>query len=98
MIPKLTGAKATSARALALVALFMFAAVQGLEASHSHLEQDAPDHCLLCKNSTDTAAGISNPAHTLPQAYIVPATRSPRVAPASPPTRFFARGPPSTPE
>ena len=97
MPPRLTGAK-TCARALALVALFMFAAVQGLEASHSHLEQDAADNCLLCKNSTDTVAGISNPADTLPQAYIAPATLSPRVAPAPPHTRFFARGPPSTPE
>lgn len=98
MFPRLTFAKVPGARALALVALFMFTAVQGLEASHSHLEQDAPDHCLLCKNSADTAAGISNPAAALLQDYISPATRSPRVAPAPPPARFFARGPPSTPE
>ena len=94
MLPRLTGAKYSKTRALALVALFMFAAVQGLEAAHSHLDQESSAHCLVCKNSTDTASDIAAPADALPQVYAAPATRSPWFALASPPRRFFARGPP----
>ena len=79
---------------MALVALLMFAAVQGLEASHSHLDQDSSAHCLVCKNSTDTVSDIANPAEALPQVYAAPATRSAWFAPASPSRPFFARGPP----
>ena len=91
MLPRLTGAQYSRTRALALVALFMFAAVQGLEAAHSHLDQDSSAHCLVCKNSTDTAFDTAAPAGALPQLYAAPATRSPCFAPASPPPTLLCQ-------
>ena len=95
MRPLLTVGQTRRARALALAALVMFAAVQGLEAAHNHPAQDSPGHCLLCKNSNDLATALSNSEGAVERDVATPFTDNPRAALAAAQTCRFARGPPT---
>jgi len=95
MYSRLITHHARRARTLALSVLLAFAAVQILEASHSHLTQEPSGHCLFCKNSSDTTATFSKPEYGLQPAIARPVTYRPCAAAAVAQTHLFARGPPT---
>ncbi len=94
MYTRLIGHQTRLAPTLALAALILFTAVQLLEAGHSHAHQDAADHCLVCKSSSDPVAvqGSKAEGPTCPGA--APVVEGFLVAPQSAPAHHLARGPP----
>ena len=94
MYSRLIGRQTRLARTLALAALLLLTAAQLLEAGHSHAAQDAAEHCLLCKNSTDAATIVASQVATPPFSLAIQAVEKPQAAPQSFPTHHLARGPP----
>ena len=94
MYAQLIGYQTRLARSLALVALLLLVTVQVHEAAHSHGVQDPAGHCLLCKNSADSAPALTNPLnspHPVSSAFF---PDRPRAAQAVARSFLFARAPP----